>query len=537
MTAPHPSIQDVGERRRAVLLANIGLVLFPLMTIATILGFIIQTPQNINTAFIPLTITFLSAFVLARTRYYRLGSIILALGLITFTVFLAVTRSTPLSEILYSMLPVMFIAGIALFDQRGMWILFAATMIGMGMIFVGRGGMEMDFILRYIGLTASMAILSMVVVRFRDALERERFAELQTTNRELISVKNELEQRVQERTADINTRTKDLERYAHQMETLSSVAYSISAIQSIEQLLPTICRIVSERFGHYHTGIFLLDEQNEYAVLRATNSEGGRRMLERKYRLRVGAAGIVGYAAAHGESRVVQNVGADSIYFDSPDLPDTRTEAALPIKIGSQTIGILDVQSKESDAFRDEDIDILGVLANQIAIAIENARLFSQTKQALADSQSFYEQYIKQDWERFSRKIQYAGYRYDGTRTTPFIPSAAKPDQQTLQIPIKIRNLVVGYIHLRANNPLREWTEDELRLAQSAAERAGLAIENARLLGEAQRRAAKERTIGDIASKISASVNINSIMQTAVEELGRALPGSEVNLQFRESNK
>lgn len=94
---------------------------------------------------------------------------------------------------------------------------------------------------------------------------------------------------------------------------------------------------------------------------------------------------------------------------------------------------------------------------------------------------------------------------------------------------------MVGYVAIRANDPLRQWTQNELSLVRAAAERAGLAIENVRLLGDAQRRAAKERTIGEIAAKISGSVEMDSIMQTAVEELGRALPGSEIILQFQQN--
>ena len=350
------------------------------------------------------------------------------------------------------------------------------------------------------------------------------------TNRALTSLKDSLESRIVERTSE-------LEQRAAQLEAVSSVAQSISAVQDLEQLLPAICRIVSERFGYYHTGIFLLDDQSEYSVLRAANSEGGRRMLARGHRLRVGATGIVGYVSAHGEPRIVLDVGGDAVYFDNPDLPDTRSEAALPLKIGGQTIGVLDVQSRETGAFHDDDIHILTILANQVAAAIENARLFSRTRQALAESQTIYEQYVRQDWDRFSRQVQTIGYHYDGLRTTPLSVQPGKPDEQTLQIPIKVRNMLVGFVNVRTNNPLRQWTDDELRLVQAAAERAGLAIENARLLNEAQRRAAKERAIGEITSRIGASVNMHSIMETAVQELGRTLPGSEVTVQLNRENK
>jgi hypothetical protein len=260
-------------------------------------------------------------------------------------------------------------------------------------------------------------------------------------------------------------------------------------------------------------------------------------MLKRGHRLRVGTTGIVGAAAGYGKARIALDVGADAVYFNNPDLPETRSEMAVPLKIGSQTVGILDVQSKETGAFKDEDIAVLDILANQISIAIENARLFSQTRQALAESQAIYEQYVKQDWARFARAVKHSGYAYDGIKSTPLDNEPPAPPSRALTVPIRIRGLIIGNVSVQSNDPLRAWSQDEVNLAQAAAERAGLAIENVRLLTEAQRRAAKERIVGEITSRVSASVDVREIMQTAVEELGRAMAGSEVILQFREQDQ
>jgi GAF domain-containing protein len=382
------------------------------------------------------------------------------------------------------------------------------------------------FALMLAGISLS---LSALINRLRQIASQARTNELNqiTANEELLQLKRSLETRVVERTAD-------LERRAEQMETIASTARSITAMQELEQLLPSICRVVSEKFGFYHTGIFLLDERSEYAVLQAANSEGGQQMLQRGHRLRVGTTGIVGTVAGQGEARIALDVGADAVYFNNPDLPETRSEMALPLNIGSQTVGILDVQSKEIGAFKKEDIAVLGVLADQISVAIENARLFSQTKQALADSQTIYQQYVQQDWVHFSRSLKHKGYAYDGIKAAPLEAAPPSPPPHALTIPIKIRGLTIGSVTIRSNNPLRTWSQNEINLAQTAADRAGLGIENFRLLTEAQRRAAKERTISDITSRIGTSVDLRAIMQAAVEELGRVMPGSEVVLQFHE---
>ncbi len=388
---------------------------------------------------------------------------------------------------------------------------------------------DLGFNLLLFFIAAAMALAFWQFQRTQASAEREHLDELKIVNLELESNQKSLEQRIVDRTAD-------LEQRAAQMETVSSVARSITAVQDLEQLLPSICQAVSEQFGFYHTGIFLLDERGEFAVLQAANSEGGQYMLKRGHRLRVGATGIVGTVAGHGKARIALNVGADAAYFNNPDLPDTRSEMALPLMIGSQTVGVLDVQSREVGAFKDEDIAVLGILANQISIAIENARLFSQTRQALAESQTTYDQYVKQDWARFARSVKHKGYSYDGIKTVPLENASPLPPVHALTVPIKIRGLIVGNVTVQSNDPLRAWSQDEMNLAQAAAERAGLAIENFRLLTEAQRRAAKERTVGEITARISASVDVRAIMQTAVEELGRTLPGAEVILQFQKND-
>lgn len=371
-----------------------------------------------------------------------------------------------------------------------------------------------------IGIRAQIVRLANIA---RKARENEQ-AQL-NANQELLQLKSTLENRVTERTSQ-------LEQRASQLEIIASIARSITGMQVSEQLLPSICQMVGDKLGYYHIGIFLIDERSEYAVLMATNSPGGRKMMQRGHRLRIGETGMVGFVAARGEARIALDVGADTIFFNNPDLPSTRSEIALPLKTGEHIIGVLDVQSEQTGTFNQEDIAILGILSDQVAVAIENSRLFSQTKQSLTDSQTVYQQFIKQDWGGFTDTLRNAGYRYDGIRTMPIHGSPAPPHPNAIEIPIRIRGLIVGTITLQSSNPLRSWSQGEIQLAQAAAERAGLAIENYRLLSDAQRRAIKERTIGEITSRIRSSVSINSILQTAVEELGRTLSGSEVVLRF-----
>lgn len=364
---------------------------------------------------------------------------------------------------------------------------------------------------------------------------------LSASNRELNELQTHLQQQVEERTADLKKR-------ATQLEAVSTVARTIASVKDVNTLLPAITKLVSQQFGFYHVGIFLLDQQNQNVVLRAANSSGGLRMLSRQHSLPLDSHSIVGYSTLHGEPRIALDVGTDSVYFDNPDLPDTRSELAIPLRVGGEVIGSMDVQSTEKNAFSQEDIGVLLTLADQVAIAIENARLFEETKKALNESRNMFEQYTQHEWRSFAGRAKTRGFLFDGKHVIPLDNNAKlesiKAIRQTgslirekasgsVAIPIKLRGQTIGVLDVRPKNGQRPWKPDEIALLEAAAERAALALENARLIESAQRRAARERAIGDISSKIGAVSNLESILQTAVEELGRKMgSATEVSLEL-----
>jgi PAS domain S-box-containing protein len=188
----------------------------------------------------------------------------------------------------------------------------------------------------------------------------------------------ELEQQVAARTAQLARRTT-------QIRVAAEVARDAITAYDLDELLNRSVNLVQDRFGFYHAGLFLIDAQGEYAVLRSATGKAGQKMLESKHKLKVGQVGIVGHVCASGEPRIALDVGADATYFDNPFLPDTRSEMALPMRVGGKTIGALDVQSTKATAFDQDDIDILQVMADQLAVAIERTRLFEQMQAALEE--------------------------------------------------------------------------------------------------------------------------------------------------------
>lgn len=335
---------------------------------------------------------------------------------------------------------------------------------------------------------------------------------------------------------------------AREFQFISEISQVISQEQKLEILLPLIARLVSEKFNFYHVGIFLTDDSRRHAILQATNSEGGQRMLNRGHRLELGS-GIVGTVAQTGTARVALDVGADAVFFDNPDLPATRSEMAIPLNVRGETIGALDVQSVKTGEFTQNVVGILGILGDQVAIAIENARLFTRTQQALTDAQTLYSQYLQKEWKAFRGKASNIGYHQSALggksleapiesaeikqaiqRGEIVVSESGSQTEPVIIVPIKLRGETIGALNIKAPEKNRRWSRDEVNMIESVSERLGLALENARLFEETNRRAERERVVSEITGKIR-SVNDPQVMiQTALEELRNVLGASRVQV-------
>jgi GAF domain-containing protein/HAMP domain-containing protein len=362
---------------------------------------------------------------------------------------------------------------------------------------------------------------------------------------------------IEARTRDLETARSQSDRRATQLQAITELSETISQLQDLNELFTAATNLISSRFNFYHVSIFLLDSEREYAIMQAANSEGGQRMLERGHRLKLGT-GVVGFAAQTGQPRIALDVGDDAVFFDNPDLPTTRTEIALPMKARGETIGVLDVQSTQADTFSNEDLQVLTALANQVSIALENTRLLTETRAALAQVQEVYDEFTRAEWSRTAAKAEQSGFRYQTGRielieeliNTPEVASAVKTGhavrnqpngsteaQSTVAVPVKLRGEVIGILYIQANDPSRKWENDEVSLVEAVAERAAFAMENARLFQDARRRGAKERLISEATTKISGALNIENILQTTAQELERVLGGSEVLIKFKSDEK
>ncbi len=351
---------------------------------------------------------------------------------------------------------------------------------------------------------------------------------------------DDLERRVAERTLD-------LEHRSAQLQAAAEVGRATANIRNLGELLPLVTRLVSERFGFYHVGIFMLDENLEYAVLRAANSEGGQRMLARGHKLRVGQEGIVGYVSQYREPRIALNVGEDAVYFSNPDLPQTQSEMALPLVVGSELLGVLDVQSTEQAAFTDQDVRTLQVLADQVAIAIHSARLVQQLEQVLEEERQAYGEISHKAWREQIRGQAHKGY----TRTQGgIIPvreikdvvvrkmieqgdvAVDRDNMAVLYVPVKIRGVVIGILKLTRLEQGGGWSREDLELTEKLAEQLGVALESARSYQTTQINAQRDKVLAEISTRVRETLDIEAILRTATQEIRRATGVPKVVIQL-----
>lgn len=373
--------------------------------------------------------------------------------------------------------------------------------------------------------------------------------ELTAKNQELQKFTAALESTITGRTSELDNANLRLERRARQFEAIARISRVITQTQDFNLLLDQVTELISDQLNFYHTGIFLVDANNEYAVLIAANSPGGKRMLQRNHRLRIGQTGIVGYVAGTGLPRIALDTGVDAAFFNNPDLPNTRSEIALPLlRKGNEVIGVLDAQSQDANAFSQEDVRALTTLADQVAIAIENSRLFEAQKRVLNEALVTYNREFGESWLRFTKSKGITGIQRRNLKSSLLNESLELPGAQEalrsgdvfqakdsdgstiVTLPVKLRDQTVGVVNIKGIRD-RNWTEDELDVIQAIMERAALSIENARLLEESRTTAERERVIGEISARISSGTQVEEILRTAVQELGARIPGAQVTVE------
>ena len=437
-------------------------------------------------------------------------------------------------------------------------------------------------------LIATVAVLYLATRAMNEALQRAR----------LSAAGLEEQRELLEQT--VSDRTRDLEQRAVQLATAADVGRAAASLLNLESLSREVVELVRERFDLYYAGLFLLDDAGSNAVLEAGSGEAGRTMKAQGHALEVGGLSMVGAACARREARIALDVGAESVRFDNPLLPETRSEMALPLMVGERVLGALDVQSTQAAAFSQEDVAVLQLVADQVAVAVDNARKFSEEGEVLEATSPLY---------RASRRLALAvttedivqaivdsvaeteasgcaivrlrvspgggiedalllgNWNQRGEMRHPVGASLAASAGQIplnrlsslwavedtaleedglhdmrqflsqfggrafVNLPLHAAGRIIGFVHVYRAEP-GPFSPVSIRLYETLADQAAVALEGARLLDEAQRRAAREQTLSRATARMRETLDADTVLRTAVTEIAGALGLAALDLRL-----
>ena len=305
--------------------------------------------------------------------------------------------------------------------------------------------------------------------------------------------------------------------------------------------------LICNQFGYSYAGIFLADSRKEFADLVAGSGQVGKQMVNQGHKLRIREEGIVGYVVARGETRLAVDVGTDPVHKLNPLLPDTKSEIGIPLKTAGNVFGALDIQSEKDSAFSQDDIDLLQSLADQLVVMISKTRQIEGLETEINELRSSIGESVRGVWNSHlqgSRKnlsFKYIDNHLIEDTSLPLLESDNSIDKSVsvetvdgesiLTVPIKLRDQLLGVIKLRFG--VKKVPPRLINLVNTATDRLSIALENARLLETIQERADREHKVGEISSKVRSAQTVESILQTAVTELGKSLGVSEVSIQLK----
>lgn len=325
----------------------------------------------------------------------------------------------------------------------------------------------------------------------------------------------------------------------------AEVSRATTAVLALDELLPQVVELMRERFNLYYVGLFLVDESDKYAVLRAGSGQAGQQMLAQGWRLEVGGSSMIGRCVFSGLADIQLDVGEAAVRFDNPYLPKTRSEVALPLRAGGEILGAMTVQSDQEAFFAEEDITVLQTAADQIANAVRNARLFRQLEESLAAERRAYGELTREAWQDLLLTQPDLGFLSNREETSPagdlwrpemraaLLNGEMTPgeDGATLALPIRVRDQVVGVVDGRKPDGT-VWAPEEIDLLTAMTEQLNVALEGAQLYLDTQRRAARERAVAVTTARMREPLGLEDVLRVAADEIRQALSLDELVLRM-----
>jgi GAF domain-containing protein/HAMP domain-containing protein len=306
-----------------------------------------------------------------------------------------------------------------------------------------------------------------------------------------------------------------------QLKAINEVGRVATSILDPEELLKRVVNLITEEFGYYYSAIYLIDQTGRWCELKEATGEEGKVFKDGKHRVEITNANIIGRAIHTRKAQISLDVGEQAVKFDYPLLPYTRSELTLPLFVGEQILGALNVHSSKAAAFNEQDIDTLQNMANQVAISLDNARLFQETRQRLNELRNIQKQYLQEAWIESNLP--------QGKISLAFGDNSETENINKVEVPITLRDQIIGQLTLEGDD---DFSVEDKNWVQAIATQTALALENARLLEESQSTAVREKFVTEITSKIWGSTSIEGVLQTAVRELGQILDATEATIEI-----
>ncbi|MGQ9889267.1 MAG: GAF domain-containing protein [Aggregatilineales bacterium] len=338
------------------------------------------------------------------------------------------------------------------------------------------------------------------------------------------------------------------QRAADQLAATAQVAQITAATLDLTELFNRSVELIRDYFGFYHVQVFMVDARGEFATLAASTGDVGQQLLARRHQLPVGSASVIGRVTYFGQPVIAADTDLDPLHRPNDLLPNTRSEMAVPIFDGERVIGALDAQSTEPRAFTPLDVQVLQTLADLLAVAIRNARLFEEKTRALAEQerlvqqadvnlreiQRLNQQLTRASWSQFlEHRPDTAGVtlrdgvvRAEAEWSQPLITAArtAQPVASSagpVAVPVMLRGEVIGAIEVEPGNLLP--AADVVAVLEAVAQRLAFSLENARLFEEANLAATQEQRINAIATQYQSVSSVDDLLRVTLTELSEML--------------
>jgi len=342
----------------------------------------------------------------------------------------------------------------------------------------------------------------------------------------------------------LTERTQELESRSAYLETATGVSQAAASILEYDKLMLQVVELIRERFGFYFVGLFVVDATKDWAILRAGSGTVGQTLVAKGQRVPIGPPSMVSWCILNRRARALQDVAHDPIRQALPELPDTRSEAVFPLLVRGNIIGALSIEDDKLDTFIDETVTVLQTLTDQVAMALDNARLYTETQTMLETERRLISTASREAWGKLAA-TQLPGFYSD--RRGVFVTEAAwrpemkqaiatetvapAPDGGAVAIPLRVRNTVIGALRFQRTGQGVAWNEEELGLLRTLVDQLGVALEGARLYQETQQRAAREQLSREITDKMRRATDMETLIQTTVQEVFAAF-GTEVFVQL-----